>query len=157
MTFFWGNESEPVTAILDENGEQLFETAKLLSVQVSESKQFSSHTLENGKVVSDNVIENQDRINLQIVLDPDDYTNVFTEIQTLFDSVTSLSIQTRVDTYESLYIEAMPHDEGPSIANTVAININLIEQQIVSSTTQVLTESDVENSSDSSTDRKSVV
>jgi hypothetical protein len=151
MTWLWDNNSTPVTAILDEDGEQLFETAKFLSVQVGESKTFSTHTLENGQVVADNAIDNQDRINLQLVLDPDDYIETYAEIQTLFDSYSPISIQTRVDTYENLYIEAMPHDEGPAMANTISININLVEQQIVSSTTQVLTISDVDSTADVST------
>lgn len=151
MTWFWGNDSEPVIAVLDEEGEQLFETVSLMAVQVNPSKTFSNHTLENGQVVADNVIDNQDRINLQLILDPGDYVDVFAEIQTLYDAVTPISVQTRVETYTSLYMEAMPHDETPSIANTIAININLVEQQIVSSTSQTLTESDVSNSADAST------
>ena len=151
MTWFWGNESERATAIFDENKEHILETVRFMSVQVGQSKSFSNQTLESGLVVADNVIDNQDQINLQLILDPDNYVDVFAEIQSLYDSVTAISVQTRVETYNNLYIESMPHDEGSSIANTVAINISLVEQQIVSSTTQVLSEPDVSNSADAST------
>lgn len=151
MTWFWANESEPVIAILDEDGEQLFETVSILDVSVGESKTYSNHTLENGEVATDNAITNQNRINLQLVLDPDDYIEVFSEIKTLFNDNAVFSIQTRVDTYENMYIEAMPHEEGPSMANTVAINLSLVEQQISSTTSQELSASDVSSTADQST------
>ena len=83
MAFFTGqNQAEPVTALFDSNGDQLFPTVGLLSVAVSPSNTFSQHTLENGAVTSDNKIKNQDRITIQADLDPDDYIEVYASFNT---------------------------------------------------------------------------
>jgi hypothetical protein len=151
MTWFWGNEDGEVTAILGSDGEQVFETARFLAVQVGESKTYSSHPLENGKVATDNEVENQDRINLQLILEPENYVEVFQEIKTLYEAGEAFFIQTRVDTYSNMYIESMPHDEGPAIANTIGLSLSLVEQEIAGSNTQILSSSDVSSSADEST------
>jgi len=151
MTWFFGNESEPVTAFLDSDGNQILETVGIISAQVNPTKTFSNHKLENGQVVSDNVINNQKIINIGLILNPDDYLDVYKEIVALYEANTSFTIQTRVDTYDNMYIDGMPHDEDSTIANTIAINLNFIEQQISASTTGTLSVSDVAAPSDSST------
>ena len=41
------------------------------------------------------------------------------------------TIQTRVDSYDNMFIEAYPYEENSKIVGTIALNINFIEQQFV--------------------------
>ena len=149
MAFFTGqNQAEPVTALFDSNGDQLFPTVGLLSVAVSPSNTFSQHTLENGTVTSDNKIKNQDRITIQAVLDPDDYVEVYQKIKAADNNDTLFTIQTRVDTYDNMYIESRPYEESGKMANTIAMSINFIEQQFTGVKTGKLPESKVKNVAD---------
>ena len=151
MAWFSDNASKPVTAFLDSNGDQLLDTVGIISAQINPTKSFSSHKLENGQVVTDNVIDNQAIINVGLILNTEDYQTVYSEIKALFDDGEAFTIQTRVDTYSNMYLDGMPHEEDASVANTIGINLNFIEQQIVTSSTSVLTISDVSNSADTST------
>ena len=149
MAFFTGqNESEPVTALFDEDGEQLFPTVGLLSVAVSPSNTFSQHTLENGTVTSDNKIKNQNRITVQAVLDPDDYVEVYQKIKSADDNDTIFTIQTRVDTYDNMYIESRPYEESGKMSNTMAVTLNFIEQQFTGVKTGKLPATKVKNVAD---------
>lgn len=151
MSWLFQNESEPVVAIIDENENQLFTTVGLMSLQINPSKSFSEHTLENGQVVTDNVINNRTMISVQLILDPSDYTDVYNDIRSVYESSTPISIISRVDIYTSMYIQSMPHEETPDKSNTVTIILDLIEQQIVETTTETLSASDVASPSDTST------
>ena len=66
-----------VTAILNESGEQLFSTATILSASTSPSNTFSSHTIEDSTVVIDNKIINQTRISMTLILNSNDYQEVY--------------------------------------------------------------------------------
>ena len=149
--FYEQNEDEPVTALFDENGDQLFPTMGILSLSASPSNQFAQHTLENGLVVSDNKIKLQDRVVVKAILSPDDYKDVYQAIKEADNNDTVFTIQTRVDTYDNMYIESRPYEESSSIANTIAVIITFIEQQFVGVKTGRLPASKVKNSADADT------
>lgn len=151
MSWFFNNETERKAAIYDNKGNQLFETVGLISIQINPTKSYSEQKLENGKVVTENVINNRTIININIILDANDYLDVYKEIKAAYDADTEFSIQTRVDTYDSFYIDSMPHEESGDIANTIAINLSFIEQQIADTNTEALSTSDVAEPSDAST------
>lgn len=151
MSWFFQNESEPVVAIIDKNENQLFTTVGLMSIQVNPSTKFSEHTLENGRVVTDNAIKNQTLISLTLTLDPNDYTDVYKDIMAIYEARETITIVSRVDIYPSMYIESPPHEESPSKSNTIDIILNLREQQIVETNTETLSTKDVASPSDAST------
>ena len=76
MAFFFQNESEPVVAILDEDGNQIFETIGILGLSAKPSNKYAEHPLEDGTIISDHKIVQQHRINVKVVLNPDDYVDV---------------------------------------------------------------------------------
>ena len=137
-----------VTAILDENGEQLFSTAKILKASTSPSNTFAQHTVEDGTVVSDNKIINQVRISMTLILDPNDYQNVYKAIQDASNNTTVLSIQTRVATFNNMYIEGYPSEESAAIYDTVSMSIDFVEQITGTVETTKLDSADVEDQSD---------
>lgn len=131
MAIFFENEKEPVTALFDEEGNQLFETVGILEMSTSPSNTFAEHTLEDGRVVIDNKIINRVPISVTAILSPDDFKQVYAKIKAADKNNTSFTIQNRVDTFSGMYIESYPYSESSRIANTIAININFIEQQFV--------------------------
>ena len=151
MTFFFDNESEPVTALFDENGDQLFETIGILEMSTSPSNTFADHTLEDGTVVIDNKIKNRVPVTVAAVLSPDDFKEVYAKIKEADENSTKFTIQNRVDTYNDMYIESYPYSESSQIANTIALNINFIEQQFVKVKTKDLPPGKVNNQADADT------
>lgn len=141
-----------VTAILNESGEQLFPTAKLLKASVAPSNTFAQHSVEDGTVVSDNKIINQVRISIPMVLDSNDYKDVYKAIQDTSNNTVKLSIQTRVATFEKMYIESFPSEESAAMFDTVSMTVNFVEQITGTIVTKKLSSSDVLNQSDIDTE-----
>ena len=131
MALFFENEKLPVTALFDEDGNQLFETVGILELSAAPSNTFAEHTLEDGKVVVDNKIENRIPVVVSAILSPDDFKSVYAKLKEADQNSTKFTIQTRVDTFYNMYIESYPWSESSKISNTIAININFIEQQFV--------------------------
>ena len=140
-----------VTAILDENGNQLFATATILKASTTPSTTYAQHVLEDGTVVSDNAIENQTRISMALIFDSNDYPQVYKAIKNAKANRTKLTVQTRVDSYPNMYIEAIPSEESAGLFDTVQVIVDFIEQQFGSVVIEQLSSSDVANPSDSDT------
>ena len=148
MPIFFENVKEPVTALFDEDGNQLFETIGILEMAVSPSNTFAEHTLEDGRVVIDNKITNRIPITVSAVLSPDDFKQVYARIKEADKNSTKFTVQNRVDTFSNMYIDSYPYSESSAIANTIAISINFIEQQFVEVKTTSLPPSKVNNQAD---------
>ncbi len=140
-----------VTAIFDENGNQLFSTAKILRLAASPSNTYATHVVEDGTTVVDNKIQNQARVAVSLVLDGADYQEVYKNIQTASNENTKFTIQTRVNSFNRMYIESYPHEESADIFDTIAINIDFVEQITSTVQTSTLSQSDVANPSDADT------
>ena len=148
MAFFFENSTDPVTALFDENGDQLFETVVILEMSTAPSNQFAAHTLEGGTVVSDNKIRNKTRIGITAIFSPDDFKEAYARLKEADNSDVKFTIQNRVDTFDSMYIESYPYSESSRIANTIAVNINFVEQQFVGVKVSDLPASKVNNPAD---------
>ncbi|AUG84960.1 hypothetical protein MAELSTROM_41 [Pseudoalteromonas phage Maelstrom] len=151
MAFVFDNAIEPVTALFDEDGNQLFETLGILELSTSPSNTYAEHVLEDGEVVADNKIENQVRISVNAIFSPDDFKDAYAKLKEADKNDTNFTIQTRVDTFQNMYIESYPHNESAAIANTIAININFVEQQFGDVKTTTLPPSKVKNQADADT------
>ena len=138
MPLFFNNAVEPVTALFDEDGNQLLETVGIIEMSTSPSNTYAEHTLENGKVVIDNKIENQVRITIAAILSPSDFKEVYAKLKEADKNSTKFTIQNRVDTFNDMYIESYPYSESSRISNTIAISINFVEQQFVEVKTTTL-------------------
>lgn len=148
MTWFFQNEDENKFAFLDADGNQVLETVAIIAAQMSPSVTFSQHKLENGMVVTDNKIVNQTLVSVQIILQSEDYVEIYNEIKTLYEATTNFTLMDRVDFYDDMYLEDMPHEESADIANTIALTLNFRQQQFASVTTGALTADDVEEPAD---------
>lgn len=151
LSFFSDNSSEPVTALFDEEGNQLFETVVILDMSTSPSNTFAEHTLEDGTVVSDNKIKNQTRVSVTAILNPDDFKDAYAKLKEADKNSVKFTIQNRVDSFDSMYIESYPYSESSKMANTIAININFIEQKFVGVKVDNLPPEKVSNQADADT------
>jgi sulfur carrier protein ThiS len=151
MAFFFDNATEPVTALFDEEGTQLFETVVILEMSAAPSNTFAEHTLEDGTVVSDNKIKNQTRIGVTAIFNPDDFKEAYAKLKEADNNNVKFTVQNRVDTYTSMYIESYPYSESAKIANTIAVNINFVEQKFTGVKVDTLPESKVNNEADADT------
>jgi len=143
-----------VTAILNESGEQLFPTAKMLKASIAPSNTFAQHVIEDATVVSDNKIINQVRISIPMILDSNDYKDVYKAIQDASNNAVMLSIQTRVATFNKMYIESYPSEESAAMFDTVSMTINFIEQITGTVVIKKLADNDVSNDSDVDTENR---
>lgn len=148
MALFFENEDEPVTALFDEDGNQLFETVVILEMSTAPSNTFAEHTLEDGTVVSDNKIKNQTRIGVTAIFDPEDFKEAYARLKEADNNDVKFTIQNRVDTFDAMYIESYPYSESSRIANTIAVNINFVEQKFVGVKVGDLPASKVNNPAD---------
>lgn len=148
MIFFGDNGTIPVTALLDADGNQLLETVNLMSLSCQSSKQFAQHTLENAENISDHVFDLQDRVNLTVILNPDDYQPVYQEIKNLFNDLTEFIIQTKVETYTGMYLEALPHEESARMIDTISIQLPFVQQMTAAAEVVGLPPESVANQSD---------
>jgi len=151
MPIFFENEKEPVTALFDNEGNQLFETVGILEMSTSPSNTFAEHTLEDGRVVIDNKIINRVLISVTAILSPDDFKQAYARIKEADTNNTRFTVQNRVDTFNDMYIESYPYSESSAIANTIAIVINFIEQQFVEVKVENLPPVKVKNQTDADT------
>lgn len=148
MAMFFENEKEPVTALFDSDGNQLFETMGILELSASPSNTYAEHTVEDGRVIIDNKIVNRVPVTVSAILSPEDFKQVYARLKEADKNNTVFTIQSRVDTYANMYIESYPYSESAAISNTIAININFIEQQFATVKTTSLPASKVKNAAD---------
>ena len=140
-----------VTALFNEEGDQVFDSVGMLNLSVDESSQYSDHILENGSVVSDNKIRLQSRVNIQAILDSDDYANTFKLLQEAKNKPSKFTIQTRVASYANMYIESLPYEESAKIMGTISINISFVEQMLSPSKSEKLPPEKVKAPADTDT------
>jgi hypothetical protein len=109
------------------------------------------HPLETGAVITDHRIILPVMIDLSIILASDDYQSVYQQIKALYTRGELLTVQTRVDSFASMLIEKMPHDESPDMLDGVMLGLSLKEALFVQPQYSKLSPSKVKQSKNSST------
>jgi hypothetical protein len=89
------------------------------------------HPLETGATITDHRIILPVNIELAMILASEDYAAVYQQVRDLFKRGELLTVQTRVDSFPSMLIEKMPHDETPEMFDGVALALSLKEAQFV--------------------------
>lgn len=121
-----------VVGVYDQDFNQVISGARPVKAYVNrEAKEFE-HPLETGAVVTDFRIILQNRIEYYVILDRDDYANIYDQIEQLFVSGTLINVQTRTSVYSNMTVSAMPHEENSEIADTVQLLIKFKQTQYAS-------------------------
>lgn len=138
-------------AILDaESFETLFASAHPMRVSVMEAKRATKFAVEDGTERSDHVVRELTEIQIDFLL-ADDTRNQFESLRQAFDQNKIVTVQTKVRSYESMLIVAMPHDETAELGMAVNVPIRMQEWIEAKPAFGELPPAKVENKSQSST------
>lgn len=123
--------SQDVVAVLNSDFQQVFEKARAIKATILRASKAMEHPLETGATITDHRIVLPVNIELSMILASDDYRAVYQQVRDLFMRGDLLTVQTRVDSFASMLIEKMPHDETPDMLDGVALALSLKEAQFV--------------------------
>lgn len=123
--------AKDVVAVMTSDLAQVFAKARAIKATVMRASQSMSHPLETGASIVDHRIILPVTIELSLILASSDYRAVYQQISDLFKRGELLTVQTRVDSYTSMLIEKMPHDEDPGMFDGVALALSLVEAKFV--------------------------
>jgi hypothetical protein len=123
--------AQDVVAVLAADFVQVFEKARAIKASIKRESKAMEHPLETGATVTDHRIIMPVGIELSLLLTSADYRAVYQQVRELFTRGELLTVQTRVDSFPSMLIEKMPHEESPDIFDGVALALSLKEAQFV--------------------------
>ena len=123
--------AQDVVAVLDSKFRQVFEKARAVKATIVRASKAMEHPLETGATVTDHRIVLPVNVELSLILASEDYRAVYQQVRDLFVKGELLTVQTRVDSFPSMLIEKMPHDETPEMFDGVALALSLKEAQFV--------------------------
>lgn len=146
-------KAQDAVALLDDNLNQVAANARIISAQITEESQVMSHPVETGGTIEDEIVFSPTTISLNIILAANSYRSTYQEIKQLYTRRALLTVQTKADSYQSLVIENMPHDEDASLFDTLAISIRLKEVKFVETEYEAYTPTTVRNPADASNKR----
>lgn len=146
--------TQDVVAVLDSNLAQVFEKARAIKVSIGREAQAMKHPLETGASIVDHRIILPASAELSMLLTSQDYGSVYQQIHDLFKQGTLLTVQTRVDSYTSMLITKMPHDETPDVFDGITLALTLEEALFVQPQYATLPPSKVKRKKDSDTSER---
>lgn len=123
--------AQDVVAVLAADFSQVFEKARAIKVSIGRSSKAMEHPLETGASIVDHRIILPNTAELSMICASEDYKAVYLQIADLFRRGELLTVQTRVDSFASMIIEKMPHDESSDIIDGVAVALTLKEARFV--------------------------
>lgn len=130
---------------------QMFRDARPMKATVSETAKLMTHPLENGSSIVDHRIILPIAIQIQLILRSNTYRETYQQIRQAFRASVQMSIQTKTDTYPNMYLQAMPHEEDPSMFDTITILLEFVEAMFVQVQLQDLPPTAVSEPTDQST------
>lgn len=146
-----GSAAQDVVGIFDQKLNQVAKNARAIKATVRQEAKLMEHPLEDGATVADHKVIQPVSIDLSVVTQGGTAKSVYDELVKLFKSADLLTVMTKVGVYDSMVIEAMPHDETPDMMDEITIAVRLKEVKLVKTQTGSLPASSVSNKGDSST------
>lgn len=125
------SKTTDLVAVLNENLNQVFEGAYITTANIAEESQVMSHAVETGATIVDEIVLQPISITLSVTLNPNNYRSIYQEIKQAYLSRALLIVQTKSDSYSSMVIEKIPHDEEPNVFDTITLTISLKEVKFV--------------------------
>ena len=123
--------SQDVVAVLRSDLTQVFERARAIKASVNRASKAMEHPIETGATITDHRIILPVSVELSLLLVSADYQAVYQQIRDLFNAGELLTVQTRADSFPSMLIEKMPHDESADVYDGVSLALSLKEAQFV--------------------------
>lgn len=116
-----------VTAVLDSSLNQVFTTARPVKATTKPTSKLMEHPLETGATRIDHRVFNPTDIELSMVLVGEEYRQVYQQIKDIWLRGDLLTVQTRTDSWPSMMIKDMPHEESPDLIDGVTLILILHE------------------------------
>jgi hypothetical protein len=123
--------AQDVVAVFNSDLVQVFTQARAIKANVDRSSKAMEHPLETGATITDHRIILPVSIDLSLLLVSEDYQAVYQQVRDLFKAGALLTVQTRADSFPSMLIEKMPHDESPDMYDGIALALTLKQAQFV--------------------------
>lgn len=148
------SKATDLVAVLNENLNQVFEGAYITTANIAEESQVMSHAVETGATIVDEIVLQPISITLSVTLNPNNYRSIYQEIKQAYLSRALLTVQTKADSYSSMVIEKIPHDEEPNVFDTITIAISLKEVKFVDTQYEEFKLDNIKNSSNASSKKR---
>lgn len=120
-----------VVAVLDKDLNQVFPDARPIKATVREEAKVMEHPVETGASIVDHRVIMPRDIELSMLLTSEEYADVYQQIKQIWLNGDTLSVQTRTDSYDSMIIVSLPHDESADMYDGVTLAIMLREVKYV--------------------------
>jgi hypothetical protein len=120
-----------VLAVLDKDLNQVFPGVRPVKATIKEESKPMEHPLETGALVTDHRIILPVDIELSTVVAAEDYREVFRQVKDIYLRGDLLTVQTRTDSYTSMLIASMPHEETGDMQDGITLIITLREAKFV--------------------------
>ena len=146
--------AQDVIAVLNSSFAQVFERARAIKLNISREAQAMKHPLETGAEVTDHRIIMPVGAELSMILSSADYRAVYQQIADLFKRGELLIVQTRVESFPSMLITKMPHEESSDMIDGIALALTLEEAQFVAAQYSALPPKKVKKPKDSDTAKR---
>lgn len=137
--------------IFDANFRQVFASAYPIKASITPTAKTPAHPLETGETVVDHIIFDPVLVELVAILDPEDYRDVYGRLARAFANAQTFNIQTRVQVYPNMLLQALPHEETPEMADTVQVVLKFSEVRFVTPSYAPLPAKKVANKTKAST------
>lgn len=149
-----GTFTQDLVAILDgETFDQLFVAAQPMRVSVRDTKRATKFEVEDGTTRSDHVVQDQIEIAIDLLLQDEDARDAYQQIKQAKNDNRLVIVQTKVDSYESMLITEIPHDETVELGNAISMPMRLVEWRTVTPQYGALPPTKVKNKKQSSTSK----
>ncbi len=109
----------------------ILQNAKIMEVSVASSQELMDQPIEKGATITDFTIKKPKVFEVAFVLSAVSYLSDYLLIKQLYENNTYLILQTTVDTYKQLLIQAMPYKENGEMIQSLRISLTLREVQTV--------------------------
>jgi hypothetical protein len=120
-------------AVFTQDFKQVFPDARPVKATVKEEAKLMEHPLESGAQTTDHRIILAVEIELSLVIQSDDFPNVYRQIRQFYLNSTLLTVQTKTGVYNNQIVSAMPHEEDPDTFDTITVALKLRQVQFAMS------------------------
>lgn len=118
--------------ILDNNTfDVLFYDINPMRLSVVDEKRATRFKVEDGSERSDHVVKNAVEINIELIVSGDNARQQYQAIRQAYLDDTLVIVQSKMQTYENMLIEAFPHEETDQMYDGAIIPLRLIEWRTV--------------------------
>lgn len=146
MSLLSSSLASDVVCIMDEDGRQLFETARAVRAMCQDDSELFQHPLETGNKTTDFKIDKPKVVQLAVVIPADDYSYAYPQLAKAKVDGKTFSVQTKARVYNDMVIQAMPHEEGEQWGDCLAVAITFVEVQWYQATVEMLPAKEVARS-----------